>query len=178
MYQIQIKGEKEPRIIDDALGKQLGELWGNEGNDRVRVRIGEVQMLCGDIKRLEKMGAQENAWTKKQGEELQENLRIIATSNRGLLSLSPEERATAEIADRILNGLTEEEKDKFSIIYEKMHEFFTNYFVNNPQMPRCPIEKWGKALKKIGIRSTLFFKAVAINDGAIARWAERRGEWN
>jgi hypothetical protein len=177
MYKILIKGEKEERIVDDSLGAHITGLWNSDGNDRVRVTIGNTTILCGDIKRIEKFGLQENAWEKKRLSELQSNLEEIDRCNRKLQGLSPEDRATAEIKDRILNGLDEKQQESFIPLYESTHGLFVRYFTKNPGMPRCPLENWVKILKSLKIRPTGFFAVVVRNDGAIEGWLHSTGEW-
>jgi hypothetical protein len=177
MYKILIKGEKEERAVDDREGLRIMELWKNESNNRVRIKIGGAFVLCGDIKRIERFGFQENAWEKKRQDGLQENLQYINKCNKKLRAMPPKDRATAEIKDRILNGLNEEQKNSFTPFYEPLHKKLAEYFERNPKMPRCPMNNWIKVIKEMKIISTSFFALVARNDGAVERWANFTGEW-
>lgn len=93
-----------------------------------------------------------------------------------LSKLSPEEKTKREIKDRIMNGVTKEEK---VIVNEFKKELFTKiykYFISN-NTPRCPFTEYSKILEYSGIRPHQFFEMVARNDGATYRWEKRLGEW-
>lgn len=178
-YLVIVKGNRKPIEVSEQEGKELkGYLFDGTTKPSMLIKMGESVCRLSDIKSVLAQGEGSRGIVENDL-AFRKNLKQLDNYYKRTASMPIPARAEHEIATRIVNGLSESEKDELATIYGAVYAVVEDYFKDNKDSPICPLPNWIGLVSMITKRAkpSLFFSAVATNDAAVHRWLNKEGEW-
>lgn len=172
MYEVYLKDKTKLRVSDKVGNGLEYALTAGDLSGFFKCKYGTFSVKS--IKHIRKL--------KNVGDTVRERINNslikVNSFNKKRAFLDFKKRAEEDIRIRILPGLTEQEKDKLTSVYDGLVDLCVKYFEKNPSMLSCPFSVWGRVISKIcDGKLPEYFRIVILNDNAAQRWVSKQGEW-